>query len=116
MKSRRFAEVIQDNLWVHFDGRTFAVPIESQQSRKKKKSQGHAALEIISPMPGKVTKLFVQVGQSVQKGQALLVMEAMKMEYTLKADLNAVIDSIFCEVGDQVILGKILIQLKEEQK
>jgi biotin carboxyl carrier protein len=38
-------------------------------------------------------------------------MEAMKMEYTLKADGDGTIDKISCSVGDQVILGKILVHI-----
>ena len=66
-------------------------------------------------MPGKVTKLFVSENQIVNKGDALLVMEAMKMEYTLKADISAKVEKIFYKISDQVSLGYLLIQLKEHK-
>ena len=53
--------------------------------------------------------------KEVNKGDALLVMEAMKMEYTLKSDLKAIVEKISIEVGQQVTLGQLLVQLKESQ-
>jgi biotin carboxyl carrier protein len=67
-------------------------------------------------MPGKVTKLFVSDGQEVKKGDSLLVMEAMKMEYTLKADANGSVEKITAKTGDQVTLGQLLVQLKLTEK
>src|SRR3989344_3850942 len=69
---------------------------------------------ILAPMPGKITKIFIDSGSQVQKSQALLVMEAMKMEYTLKSDLNTVVEKVNVQVGDQVTLGSLLIELKPE--
>lgn len=67
---------------------------------------------IKAPMPGKITKVFVNDGDLVKKSQALLVMEAMKMEYTLKSDLDTVVEKINVKLGDQVVLGHLLIQLQ----
>jgi biotin carboxyl carrier protein len=64
-------------------------------------------------MPGKVTKIFVQPQQEISVGQAVVVMEAMKMEYTLKSELNTTVESVEITVGDQVQLGQILVKLKE---
>ena len=63
-------------------------------------------------MPGKITKIFVNQGDTVEKSQALLVMEAMKMEYTLKSDSSTTIEKVNVQLGDQVILGHLLIQLR----
>ena len=62
-------------------------------------------------MPGKVTKILVNTDQEISKGQAVLVMEAMKMEYTLKAEIAGKIGQIECQVGDQVVLGKLLVKI-----
>ena len=66
-------------------------------------------------MPGKITKVFKQMGDQVKAGDAMIVMEAMKMEYTLKADVDGSIQKIDCQVGDQVALGKILLVITEAQ-
>ena len=60
-------------------------------------------------MPGKVTKILKTSGDSVRRGDVILVMEAMKMEYTLKAESDSKISSIACAVGEQVTLGQTLV-------
>ncbi|MGH8398983.1 MAG: acetyl-CoA carboxylase biotin carboxylase subunit [Gammaproteobacteria bacterium] len=55
-----------------------------------------------SPMPGRVVVVHVKAGDKVCPGQALLVLEGMKMEYTVKADVTGRIEKIFCKEGDMV--------------
>jgi biotin carboxyl carrier protein len=105
------AQVIKDTLWVHFNGRTFAVDAQPQ-SRKRKKAAGGTSDTVFAPMPGKVTKILVKPGQDLSKGQAVLVMEAMKMEYTLKSDIAGKVALIDCQTGDQVVLGKALVKIE----
>ncbi|NJM33152.1 MAG: hypothetical protein HC848_10305 [Limnobacter sp.] len=62
-------------------------------------------------MPGKVFAVFVEVGQQVVLGQALLGLEAMKMEHTLAAEHAAVVKAVWCAQGDQVAEGTQLIEL-----
>ena len=105
------AQSIKGVLWVHHAGRTFTV--DSQAGRKSRKGGPKGSSDqITSPMPGKVTKILLAVGDSVAAGQAVLVMEAMKMEYTLKSDIAGVIETLACAVGDQVVLGKVLVKMK----
>ncbi|MBX2988393.1 MAG: acetyl-CoA carboxylase biotin carboxyl carrier protein subunit [Bdellovibrionaceae bacterium] len=105
------AETVNGVLWVHHDGRTFAV--ENQGGRKKRGRHGEGAGgDIESPMPGKVTKILKKTGDAVKKGDAVVVMEAMKMEYTLKSETDGVIEEIPCAVGDQVGLGQTLVRFR----
>ncbi len=104
------AQIVKGQLWVHFEGRTFVYE-ESAKTYGKKSSGKASTGDIHAPMPGKVTKILKQVGDQVQVGDVVLVMEAMKMEYTLKADVAGSIQKIDCKVGEQVVLGKILVQL-----
>jgi propionyl-CoA carboxylase alpha chain len=55
-----------------------------------------------SPMPGKILQVLTEEGAEVDQGQALIVMEAMKMEHTLRAPTAGVVESILVTVGDQV--------------
>lgn len=64
---------------------------------------------LTAPMPGKIISLLVQAGDTVTKGQALLVMEAMKMEHTITAPDNGKVEEVFYKVGDQVTEGVELI-------
>jgi biotin carboxyl carrier protein len=106
------AELIAGRLWIHFNGRTWDVEADSGKSKKRGRSgAGAASDQVAAPMPGKITKLLVQVGQEIKKGQPVLVMEAMKMEYTLKSDILGRVLELHCAVGDQVVLGRTLVQL-----
>ena len=105
------AQVIKGTLWVHHNGRTFTMDAGSGR-KSRKKSAGGSSDRINAPMPGKVTKLLLSPGAAVEAGQAVLVMEAMKMEYTLKAEIAGTIDTVECVVGDQVVLGKTLVKIK----
>lgn len=107
------AQIMKDMLWVHYNGRTFAVDAQPASSRSKRnKSGGGSSDKVLAPMPGKVTKILVNQGQEITKGQAVLVMEAMKMEYTLKAEIAGKIEKIECQTGDQVVLGKLLVKIE----
>ncbi len=113
MRKTRFneAQMVGSHLWVHFEGRTFSVDL-SEGTRGRKKAGAISSDQIKAPMPGKITKLFIKLGDSVVVGQPVLVMEAMKMEYTLKAECVGSVEALFCAVGEQVVLGKQLVKMK----
>ena len=75
---------------------------------------GDAAVEgrLSAPMPGKVLSLAVAAGQAVRRGQALAVMEAMKMEHTLHAPRDGVVQELLVAVGEQVAEGAELLRLE----
>ncbi|KHD88658.1 MAG: acyl-CoA carboxylase subunit alpha [Bdellovibrio sp. ArHS] len=106
------AQLIKGTLWVHHNGRVFTLDASSGRKSRRKAGAAGSSDQVMAPMPGKVTKILVSTGDSVTAGQAVLVMEAMKMEYTLKADIAGMINSIDCTVGEQVALGKALIKIK----
>jgi len=68
---------------------------------------------LAAPMPGKIIAIEVQAGDKVKRGQALLVMEAMKMEHTIVAGVDGVVESIYFGVGEQVAEGAVLISLEQ---
>ena len=109
------AEVVDKKLWFKLGESTHSIDIVdlSDSGFKKSKAAVKSPDRITAPMPGKVTKIFVSDGQTVNRGDALLVMEAMKMEYTLKSDINATVEKLSAKLNDQVTLGQLLIQLKE---
>jgi 3-methylcrotonyl-CoA carboxylase alpha subunit len=67
---------------------------------------------LTAPMPGKLISLLVQVGQTVEAGQALAVMEAMKMEHTLTAPHAGVVQELLYAVGDQLSEGAELLKIE----
>jgi 3-methylcrotonyl-CoA carboxylase alpha subunit len=68
-----------------------------------------AAGRLASPMPGKVVALMVEAGQAVTRGEALLVLEAMKMEHTIRAPADGTVVTIRYRVGEQVSEGEDLV-------
>jgi propionyl-CoA carboxylase alpha chain len=67
---------------------------------------------LLSPMPGLVTRLEVGEGQSVRVGDALLVIEAMKMENVLRADRDCVVDRLLVKPGDGVAVGQRVMEFR----
>ncbi len=66
---------------------------------------------LTAPMPGKVVSFLAQPGDRVLAGQALAVMEAMKMEHTISAPHDGVVEELLYGVGDQVAEGGELLRL-----
>ena len=71
---------------------------------------------ISSPMPGAIVKLNVKPGQSVKKGDVLLVLEAMKMENELKANRDCVVKEVLVKEKSSVDKGQVLIKLDTGDK
>jgi 3-methylcrotonyl-CoA carboxylase alpha subunit len=67
---------------------------------------------LAAPMPGKVIKVMAQRGAKVAKGDALLILEAMKMEHTITAPADGVVKEIHYAAGEQVLEGAELITLE----
>ena len=74
-------------------------------------SQAEAG-RLTAPMPGKVVSFAVKAGDKVTKGQALAVMEAMKMEHTIAAPADGVVAELLFAAGDQVAEGAELLKLQ----
>lgn len=104
------AEWISGALWFHFEGETHVWRPEVRQKSKT----GPQRNEIVAPMPGKVTKVLKNPGDKVAAGDVVVVLEAMKMEYSLKADVAGVLGSLAVKPGDQTTLGQVLVEIKED--
>jgi len=72
---------------------------------------------VLAPMHGKLVEMFVQAGDSVQKGKRLAVLEAMKMQHDLLAEVNGVVREIHAHAEAQVAADELLfeIELNEEK-
>jgi len=74
-------------------------------------AQGEAG-RLTAPMPGKVVSFAVKAGDLVKKGQALAVMDAMKMEHTIAAPVDGKVAELLYAPGDQVVEGAELLRLE----
>lgn len=68
---------------------------------------------LTAPMPGKVLATHVEVGSVVEKGQLMLILEAMKMEHRITAPVTGKVTALHASAGDQVANGELLIMLEE---
>jgi 3-methylcrotonyl-CoA carboxylase alpha subunit len=66
---------------------------------------------LTAPMPGRVTQLLVGAGDAVRRGEPLMIIEAMKMEHTVAAPVDGIVDAVRFSVGDLVEEGAELIAL-----
>ena len=110
---RLIAYVSSENAkrWVTVNGETFVL---TKSSGVKKRGTGHDhAAELAAPMPGQVRAVSIAEGESVMKGQTLLVLEAMKMEIRIQAPREGVVKKLFVKQGQTVEREQILIEIEE---
>ncbi len=95
--------------WVTINGRTYLLTKQSG-SRKSGVKHDHSG-ELTAPMPGQVRALNVNHGDTVTKGQTLMVLEAMKMEIRIQAPSDGVVKSIAVKAGQTVEREQTLIEI-----
>tara|TARA_Y100001951_G_scaffold55201_1_gene43804 strand:- start:540 stop:1520 length:981 start_codon:yes stop_codon:yes gene_type:complete len=79
---------------------------------------GHAqqsAGGLQAPMNGSVVRVMATVGQQVEAGAPLLVLEAMKMEHSIRAPTNGRVKAVFCGEGDLISEGTMLVEMEESE-
>jgi 3-methylcrotonyl-CoA carboxylase alpha subunit len=74
-------------------------------------TQSHDDNQLTAPMPGRIIAQPVNIGDSVKRGQTLLIMEAMKMEHTIRAPFDGMIKALHAKVGDTVAENTQLVEL-----
>ena len=106
-RSDIYASTARDGLsvWVSHDGYVARFDLAEGISDE-------AGKEAVAPMTGKIVAIPVEVGQSVQEGDTLAILEAMKMEYRLEAEADGEVAEIGAQVGELVDLGHVLVRLK----
>jgi len=109
-----FVEEVEGFVWVNHEGWTYKLPSTGVHRLKKSKALANLTDgDLTSPMPGQVLKLIVNQGDQVKKGETLCVVEAMKMEHSLKAPFDGEVEKISCTQGQAVSLGDLLLSIKE---
>jgi acetyl/propionyl-CoA carboxylase alpha subunit len=100
---------VGDQIHLAWQGRVYRL---SEEREGATRATRHATGALEAPMPGKVIKVSVTVGQAVKKGQELLVIEAMKMENALRAPKDGHVKSLAARVGDMVSPGLVLVEVE----
>ena len=104
---RRKARVARSGAHVHVLDEGLSISLV-EQPRFVEPSARTVEGGLIAPMPGKVVKVLASVGQEVVAGAALVVLEAMKMEHTVRAATAGVVRALHVAVGDQVDTDRLL--------
>ncbi|HWU75903.1 MAG TPA: acetyl/propionyl/methylcrotonyl-CoA carboxylase subunit alpha [Rhodanobacter sp.] len=126
------AKLLDDNLSARFDGESRRVPMRSDASHVLlhdadgqrysfaraaayawESSDAAGGSQVIAPMPGRIVLVKAKVGDEVEQGQELLVMEAMKMELALKAPRAGTIENISASQGEFVEADTVLVRFAE---
>lgn len=126
------AEIAPNTFSILLDGQSFEINVAPSLDGKLKLHNGtqefmaevidprawsgrrHGSVEaegrqqIVSPMPGKVVRLLVKVGEHVEEGQGLLVVEAMKMQNEIHSPKSGTVERILAQEGQPVNAGEIL--------
>ena len=79
-------------------------------ARLPEKEKPDTSKLIISPMPGLVVSMDVELGQEVQEGEAVCVVEAMKMQNIIRAEANGTVKAINVGAGDSVAADEIMVE------
>lgn len=99
---------------VEIAGRQFHVecldPREASANRRGFGSEGRQ--NITAPMPGKVVRVLVEEGATVEQGQGLVVVEAMKMQNEMKAPKSGKVIALAARAGSSVAAGQVLVTLE----
>lgn len=89
--------------------------IKQNPGTKTSQSLAHSD-SIVAPLPGVVIEILVTANQSVKAGQTLLVLEAMKMQHSLKATQDVIVQSVTCQQGQLVKEDQILVEFQKKKK
>jgi biotin carboxyl carrier protein len=81
----------------------------SWRGRRQGAVEAEGRQQITAPMPGKVVRLLVKQGDSVEAGQGLLVVEAMKMQNEIRSPKSGKIEKLFAQEGQPVNAGEVLL-------
>jgi biotin carboxyl carrier protein len=99
-------------VWAFLNGQIFrgSDPADASPRSRRHAATGGVAQAIAAPMPATVIKVLVAPGDSVKKGDTVLVLEAMKMELPLRAAGDAQVAAVRCREGDLVQPDTVLVE------
>ena len=109
------ADVDRDKVFVQVLGQRFVVGVEDERERAAHAVAGNkksGKQELRAAMPGIVIDVKVKVGDEVEEGRTLVVLEAMKMQNPLAAEQKGKVTRIVCNKGEAVAAGALLVELE----
>ena len=112
---RLLYEIVGGHIHVAYNGDTYEfIPAELEADDESVTAASFTP-EVVSPMPGKVLEVMIAPGDSVDADQPLLLLEAMKMEQTVRASAPACVVAVHVEAGAMVGPGEVLVVLAQTE-
>lgn len=103
-----------EDIFLHVDGRHFHVTHHEPVRRYASADEGEANAAARAPMPGTVVRVIAAIGDAVAAGDAILVIESMKLETTIRAWRDGTVEDIHVAEGATFERGTLLVSLVED--
>lgn len=103
-----------DRAFIASSGEVYEVRRESRRPAARSRGAGDhgtGLADLIAPMPGRIRKALVRAGDSVKRGQVVLILEAMKMEHAIRAPRDGTVTRLDHAEGDLVEAGAVLAEI-----
>ncbi|MEN2388236.1 biotin/lipoyl-containing protein [Comamonas sp. A7-5] len=104
-----------DDVHVHLEGEAHTLSYAHLLDRLASQTQGQSGAVSRAPMPGSVIQVLVEPGQAVQRGDTLLVMESMKMESAISAEIDGVVHEVHVQKGQTFERDALLVTLEPSE-
>jgi len=101
--------------YVFIDGSVYKVKPVELTGRKKQKKKDAGEEDLNSPISGKVVNVKVKPGDLVKKGDVLLVIEAMKMEYLIRAPYKGKVSKVHFKEQQQIEIGQVTVEMTKKK-
>lgn len=102
-----------DTRWVFYDGRVHVLEVQRGDAPRR---QGRQTGSLAAPMPATVRQLRVAPGDTVARGDTLIVLEAMKMELPVRSNEDGIVTAVHCREGELVQPGRPLVDITPTTK
>ncbi|UMZ09948.1 acetyl/propionyl/methylcrotonyl-CoA carboxylase subunit alpha [Pseudomonas sp. MPFS] len=100
-----------DTLYLHWQGNMHSVTAYDPIAAVDASHSQHGGLT--APMNGSIVRILVEAGQQVEAGAQLVVLEAMKMEHSIRAPHAGIVKALYCQEGEMVSEGSALVELEQ---
>ena len=121
-RSHEVFTMLEDGIWrILIDGERHEVEVQDERTKRLKALAGSdkklvGDVQVKAPMPGLVVKVPIEVGQVVAANEALIILEAMKMENELRAPRAGIVKEIRVKAQETVALQQVLLILGNEKE
>jgi biotin carboxyl carrier protein len=100
-----------DKALVHIGGREYTVTARDPRQWSRTRAlavEWHGRQQLVAPMPGKIVRVLVKAGESIEAGQGIVVVEAMKMQNEVRSPKSGIVERLLVSEGQTVNAGEVL--------